>query len=93
MRPVEKKKPGEMVEYKTSNNQKISHTIQEQYNEYSNAKWPLVENLGVFCSYCEEPRAFGDIHVEHIEPKSGSGAMCDWENFLLACNINSSVIL
>lgn len=91
MRPVEKKKPGETVEYKTSNNQKVSHTIQEQYNEYSDAKWPLVENLGAFCSYCEEPRAFADIHVEHVEPKSKEGSMCDWENFLLACNMCNSV--
>lgn len=91
MRPVEKKKPGETVEYKTSNNQKVSHTIQEKYNEYSDAKWPLVENLGAFCSYCEEPRAFADIHVEHVEPKSKEGAMCDWENFLLACNMCNSI--
>lgn len=93
MRPIEKKKPGETVEYVTSRNIKVEHKIQKEYKDYSDAKEPLAANIGKFCSYCEEARALGDIHVEHIAPKSKDGALCDWENFLLSCNICNSVKL
>ena len=90
MRPVEKKKTGESVEYVTSNNEVVSHTVQREYKPYATAKEPLAANLGSFCSYCEERRALADLHIDHIEPKSKTGALYDWENFLLSCNICNS---
>ena len=90
MRPVEKKKPGEIVEYTTSMNETVSHTIKTKYNPYGDAKDPLAANIGSFCSYCEEPRELADIHIDHVEPKSKEGALYDWENFLLSCNMCNS---
>ena len=90
MRPVEKKKPGDIVEYTTSMNETVAHTIKTQYKPYGDAKDPLAANIGAFCSYCEEPRALADIHIDHVEPKSKEGALYDWENFLLACNMCNS---
>lgn len=90
MRPVEKMKPGEVVSFRTSMDVTVSHTIQKEYRPYSAAKEPLAANIGRFCSYCEEPRALADIHIEHVEPKSREGAMYEWENFLLSCNMCNS---
>lgn len=53
MRPVEKKRPGELICYTDSNNQKIEHRIKEHYPDYGDAKFPLSANIGAFCSYCE----------------------------------------
>ena len=53
MRPVEKKKPGDIVEYTTSMNETVAHTIKTQYKPYGDAKDPLAANIGAFCSYCE----------------------------------------
>ena len=92
MRPVSKKKPGDEVEFITSMNRKIIHTIKEDYDPYGTAKAPLIANLGSFCSYCEEPRSIGDIHVEHVKPKDVYKELkTKWNNFLLACNICNSV--
>lgn len=90
MRPVEKKKPGDIVEYTTSMNETVTHTIKVEYKPYRSAKDALSANIGSFCSYCEELRKLADLHVDHIEPKSKEGALYDWENFLLACNICNS---
>ena len=46
MRPVSKKKPGDEVEFITSMNRKIIHTIKEDYDPYGTAKAPLIANLG-----------------------------------------------
>lgn len=90
MRPITKKKPGDIIEYKTSMDRLVVHTIKDIYNPYGDAKDPLVANLGKFCSYCEEYRAIGDMHVEHIIPKGKGGDEYAWDNFLLACNICNS---
>lgn len=87
MRPVEKKKPGDTVVYKTSMDQTVTHTIKTEYKPYSTAKAPLIANIGEYCSYCEEPRSQSDIHIEHIKPKSKDGAIFEWDNFLLACSM------
>ena len=56
--------------------------------EYGHAKVPLIERIGEYCSYCERP---GDLHVEHVVPKSVSAELeREWSNFLLGCvNCNS----
>ena len=90
MRPVNKKKQGDIVEYITSMDQVVTHTIKATYKPYRDAKDPLAANLGKFCSYCEEYRSLGDMHVEHINPKSKGGDKYAWDNFLLACNICNS---
>ncbi|MCY4169854.1 MAG: HNH endonuclease [Gammaproteobacteria bacterium] len=62
--------------------------LQVPISEYGHAKAPLIERIGEYCSYCERP---GDLHVEHVVPKS----ICEelekeWSNFLLGCgNCNS----
>lgn len=46
MRPVEKKRPGELICYTDSNNQKVEHRIKEHYPDYGDAKFPLSANIG-----------------------------------------------
>ncbi|CCY03495.1 uncharacterized protein BN812_00975 [Prevotella sp. CAG:924] len=91
MRPVEKKKPGDTVRYLNSNNQVVVHTLQEHYPHYKDALFPLVGNLGSYCSYCEQPQTVDVIDVEHIVPKSEGGSYTAWNNFLLCCKICNSV--
>ena len=47
-----------------------------------------MERLGEYCIYCERP---GDLHVEHVVPKSVESELeTKWSNFLLGCtNCNS----
>ena len=58
------------------------------FPEYGHAKGPLIARIGEFCSYCERR---GDLHVEHVVPKSvGCELEREWSNFLLGCvNCNS----
>lgn len=95
MRPVKKKEVGERVvyhpSYQSMNDVGVEYVIQASYHPYSEAKNPLIANLGTYCSYCEEYRAEGDLHVEHIAAKGKGGAESDWENFLLSCNVCNSV--
>ena len=55
---------------------------------YGHAKIPLTERIGEYCSYCERP---GDLHVEHVVPKSVAEDLeTEWSNLLLGCvNCNS----
>ncbi|MBK9168429.1 MAG: HNH endonuclease [Bryobacterales bacterium] len=64
--------------------------ISHDFEDYRKAKEPLVERLGMYCSYCER-RLPTSLHVEHIQPKSLHPDLEGrWENFLLACvNCNS----
>lgn len=63
--------------------------IRETYQPYSDAKWPLAQNLGGYCSYCERPLPASRLDVEHVLPKD-EGLHPDqefvWRNFLLACS-------
>ena len=58
------------------------------FARYGQAKIPLIERIGEYCSYCERP---GDLHIEHVVPKSvACGLETVWSNFLLGCvNCNS----
>ena len=58
------------------------------FSEYGHAKGPLIERIGEYCSYCERP---GDLHVEHVVPKTiDEDLETEWSNFLLGCvNCNS----
>lgn len=58
------------------------------FANYGHAKEFLIKRLGEYCSYCERT---GDLHVEHIVPKSKSPDLeTEWSNFLLGCvNCNS----
>ncbi len=62
--------------------------LQVPFSEYGQAKVPLIKRIGEYCSYCERP---GDLHVEHVVPKSVSEDLeKEWSNFLLGCvNCNS----
>ena len=65
--------------------------LQVPFPEYGRAKIPLIDRIGEYCSYCERP---GDLHVEHVVPKSveeeGEELETEWSNFLLGCvNCNS----
>lgn len=73
MRPVEKKRPGELICYTDSNNQKIEHRIKEHYPDYGDAKFPLSANIGAFCSYCEGCEKIPTLDVEHLAAKSKGG--------------------
>lgn len=60
------------------------------FRDYRDARDPLIERIGDYCSYCEVtlPSA---IDVEHVLPKSRNPERAlDWSNFLFACaNCNS----
>ncbi len=54
---------------------------------YQDAKRPLVDRLGLYCSYCERYVCTG-LAVEHIQPKklpAYRNLIGRWDNFLLAC--------
>lgn len=53
--------------------------------EYQDAREPLIQRLGKYCSYCEMPLDNSPA-VEHVRPKSLHPKLerC-WDNFLLAC--------
>lgn len=87
MRPIEKKKPGEIVCYTNSNHQEVEHTIQEHYQNYGDAKFPLVSNICQYCSYCEGNEKIHSLEVEHMAAKSQGGSPTAWSNFLLCCKI------
>ena len=63
-----------------------SSPIQGDFNKYQDARTPLVDKIGKYCSYCE--RIIKPIQeVEHIQPKSIYPHLKNqWENFLLACS-------
>ena len=87
MRPVEKKKPGDIVRYTDSNNQEVDHAIQENYPKYGDAKFPLASNIGQYCSYCEGDEKIHSLEVEHMAAISKGGSPTAWNNFLLCCKI------
>ena len=59
------------------------------FQEYGDARDPLIARIGDYCSYCEVA-LHGTIHVEHVIPKVLHGGLeKTWSNFLLAfdyCN-------
>ena len=57
-----------------------------EFEDYKNARNPLIERIGDFCSYCEVA-LHSAVQVEHIQPKSlHKDIEKSWENFLLACD-------
>jgi hypothetical protein len=61
------------------------------FNHYRDARDPLIERIGDYCSYCEVC-LHGTIHVEHVRPKDPRPAFeREWTNFLLACDNCNSV--
>jgi hypothetical protein len=58
------------------------------FTDYKQARDPLIERLGDYCSYCEMPCAEGP-DVEHVRPKGGKAGNpaleLVWDNFLLGC--------
>ncbi len=54
------------------------------FTHWNEARNPLVDKIGWYCSYCEmSVRQL--IAVEHIVPRDNGGAPLTWENFLLSC--------
>ncbi len=62
----------------------------ETFSDYKQARDPLIERMGDYCSYCEI-KIHTQVDVEHVLPKSPNPALAlEWTNFLLACgNCNS----
>lgn len=71
MRPIEKKSVGQIISYEDSLGVQVNHEIPEEYNQYGDAKLPLISNLGRYCSYCEGVRDVDalDIFKDVIRPK------------------------
>ena len=64
------------------------------FTNYQDAKQPLTNRLGTYCSFCER-RIPTNLAVEHILPKDESLPYAhlrnEWTNFLLSCvNCNSA---
>lgn len=90
MRPIEKPTVGQTVSYLAADGNMTTVLIAPTYSPFNTAKYPLIGCLGNYCSYCENEKEPGDLAVEHIAAKSKGGAMVDWDNFLLACNVCNS---
>ena len=58
------------------------------FRQYRQAEKYLTCRIGEYCSYCER---CGDLHVEHVIPKSVAKDLeTEWSNLLLGCsNCNS----
>ena len=58
------------------------------FGKYQQAKDPLIQRIGEYCSYCERRRG---LDVEHVIPRSVAQHLeTEWSNLLLACrNCNS----
>lgn len=54
------------------------------FTHWNQARDPLVNTIGWYCSYCEMGVS-QLIAVEHIVPRDNGGAPLSWENFLLSC--------
>ena len=53
------------------------------FRKYGDAKASLTQRIGEYCSYCERT---GDLHVEHVIPKSVAEDLeTEWSNLLLGC--------
>lgn len=60
------------------------------FKKYSDARDPLINRIGDFCSYCENA-LHSEIDIEHVQPKSLVARLAkDWSNFLLACGYCNS---
>lgn len=63
------------------------------FDDYRDAKRPLVARLGGYCSYCER-KIVTQLAVEHIQPKGlprYAHLIGRWDNLLLACvNCNAT---
>lgn len=90
MRPVNKLNPGDTVEVMLADGTVAADVIRAEYEDYTEAKAPLVAHLGCYCSYCECRLDERSLQVEHIEPKHLSGEtgnpyyLKSWNNFLLS---------
>ena len=51
-------------------------------NPYQDARNPLIDRIGDYCSYCELAK---ELAVEHVVPHTKGGEKYKWENFLLGC--------
>lgn len=57
----------------------------QAFASYHEAKEPLANRIGEYCSYCES-RVNAGLAVEHIHAKAEDQAgLREWENFLLSC--------
>ena len=55
------------------------------FTDYKQARDPLIERIGDYCSYCEIALP-SQIDVEHVLAKTLHPALeLEWTNFLLAC--------
>ena len=91
MRPIEKKQPGDVIQYTDSRGQVVDHVIQVDSDKYREAKLPLVGNLGRYCSYCEGLRDVDALEVEHRIARNNGGSETAWDNFLLSCKVCNTV--
>ena len=64
---------------------------QAEYSKYRDALDDLAGQIGLFCSYCEQPIQHAP-EIEHVQPKSLEPELeRSWENLLLSCkNCNST---
>lgn len=91
MRPIVKKQPGETVSYIDSRGNIVEHIVKNEYEDYGEAKMPLVGNLDRYCSYCEGLREVDALEVEHRIARNNGGSETAWDNFLLCCKLCNTV--
>lgn len=91
MRPLVKKQPGESVQYTDSRGNIVNHVVQADYEDYGDAKLPLVGNIDRYCSYCESLREIDALEIEHRVARHNGGSETAWDNFLLCCKVCNTV--
>ena len=58
---------------------------QTEYSQYGDALDDLTDQIGLFCSYCEQPIQHAP-EIEHVQPKSLEPHLeRSWDNLLLGC--------
>ena len=73
MRPLVKKQPGESVQYTDSRGNIVNHVVQADYEDYGDAKLPLIGNIDRYCSYCESLREIDALEIEHRVARHNGG--------------------
>lgn len=91
MRPVDKKRPRDIIQYTDSHGKVIKHVIKADYDKYGEAKLPLAGNIGRYCSYCEGLREVDALEIEHRVARNNGGSETAWDNFLLCCKLCNTI--
>lgn len=79
------------MQYTDSRGNIVTHIVQFDYEDYGDAKLPLVGNIDRYCSYCEGLREVDALEIEHRVARHNGGSETAWDNFLLCCKVCNTI--